>query len=201
MTHSTHPRAASVRHPLLTRLFHACLASAVLVQLATSLGMTPPRGGRPANLLFILHEFTGLLAFGLAFLFWLSILIRRRGTPLGALIPWFSAARRSAFATDLDRHLRGAARLQLPPHRDGAAFPAAIHGLGLTLMSFMALTGTAFFAMVSLGADRALARPVIELHALFGTLVWAYLIGHAGLALVHHLTRSQPLTAMWSLRS
>ncbi|MFC2969463.1 cytochrome b/b6 domain-containing protein [Acidimangrovimonas pyrenivorans] len=201
MTRSLSSHAESVRHPLLTRLFHACFALAILTQLLTSLGMEPPRGGRPANALFNLHEFSGLVAFGLAFLFWLSILIRRRGTPLGALFPWFSARRRAAFMADLIAHVRAGRQLRLPPHVDGAAFPAAIHGLGLLLMSFMAVSGTTFFLMVQSGVSWSYARPVIELHALFGNLAWVYLIGHAGMALVHHVTNSQPITAMWSLRS
>jgi cytochrome b561 len=38
----------------------------------------------------------------------------------------------------------------------------------------------------------------MTVHLALANLVWAYLIVHAGLALLHHLLRSMRLSTMWS---
>jgi len=49
--------------------------------------------------------------------------------------------------------------------------------------------------MHSAEPDGMLAMTV---HLALGNLVWAYLIAHAGLAVLHHLLRSMSLAIMWS---
>lgn len=39
-----------------------------------------------------------------------------------------------------------------------------------------------------------------ELYAAFGSLVWVYLIGHAGMGGLQHLATEFDLRSMWSLR-
>lgn len=39
----------------------------------------------------------------------------------------------------------------------------------------------------------------IQVHALLSKLVWAYLIGHAGMALLHYIFRQRSLRSMWRL--
>jgi cytochrome b561 len=68
--------------------------------------------------------------------------------------------------------------------------------LGLSLISLMAASGTIWFWL----PPAAPARTVMEIHRLFANLTWAYLIAHAGLAMLHHLLRQASLTEMWSLR-
>lgn len=188
------------RHSLATRLLHGGLALAVILQLATSLVMRH-RGSAFEVGLYSLHQVSGLVALALAFLFWINILRRRFGTATGALLPWFSAERRAALWADLVSYARAARRLSLPPHEEAEALPSAIHGLGLLLISTMAATGCYWFVMSLFGLGRAgYVRPVLELHETLGNLVWAYLIGHAALGLLHHLARTLPLTSMWSLR-
>lgn len=201
MTDLTTRSRGTPKHGLPTRLFHGALALAVVIQLGTSLGMEMPRGGRPGDLLFGLHEVSGLAALGLATLFWLAALLRRRGTPLGRLFPWFSAARRAALWQDMRQHLLAATRFRLPDHRDEAALPSAVHGLGLILMTAMAATGGTYYAFAVPGQPLdASVRLVLEVHSTLGNLAWAYLLGHAALALLQHLSRNLTLDAMWSLR-
>lgn len=194
--------SSSPRHSLTTRLFHASLAAAVIVQLLSSLWMHRPRGTTPGNNFFLVHEYAGMVALALAFLFWVTVLRRHVGTAPGALIPWFSAERRRALWADVGTHLRAARALTLPPHDDKAALPSAIHGLGLLLISYMAVSGTYWYLMSLAGLGRsAFVAPFMELHGLLGNVVWAYLIGHAALALLHHVTRNLSLGVMWSLKS
>ena len=58
----------------------------------------------------------------------------------------------------------------------------AVHGLGLLTVTAMAVTGAAF---ALLGLPRDQARLVLQIHKLVANLMWAYLIAHAGLAVLH----------------
>ena len=191
----------SPKHTAATRLFHATLALSIITQLMTSLGMRYPRNGHPGNVLFTLHQYGGFVALALSLVFWLTIFTRRRGTSLAALIPWFSTAGRKAVWDDTITHLNAMMRLELPPHNDHAAMPSAIHGLGLLLMTALAVTGTYGFVMGLYGLGHAsYVRPFMELHGLMGNIAWFYLIGHASLGLLHHLARQTSLSVMWSIR-
>ena len=58
----------------------------------------------------------------------------------------------------------------------------------------MAATGTAY-ALLLQGTDWG--RPALFVHASVANLMWAYLIGHAGLAVLHHLTGSDIFSRMF----
>ena len=79
--------------------------------------------------------------------------------------------------------------------------PSAIHGLGLVLISTMAASGAIYFMQVALGLHSAEPDGMIAMtvHLALANLVLAYLIAHAGLALLHHLLQSMRLSTMWSL--
>ena len=189
------------RHNRTTRLLHAGLALAIVTQLATSLAMQGPDDVQAGDLLFQVHRYSGLAATVLAFGLWLTILLRSRGTELGALIPWFSGRRLGALWQDAKAHAGAALKLRLPAHDPNAALPSAIHGLGLVLISAMAASGAVYFGQVTLGLHSAEPDGMIAMtvHLALANLVWAYLIAHAGLAVLHHLMRSMRLSTMWSL--
>lgn len=191
------------RHNYATRLFHAGMALAIVTQLLTSLVMQGPDESQAGDLLFQLHRYSGLAATVLASGLWVTILMRSRGTELGALIPWFSGRRLAALWQDAKLHAGNAVKLRLPEHDPKAALPSAVHGLGLMLISTMAISGTVYFAQVGLGLHSAEPDGMlaITVHLALANLVWAYLIAHMGLAVLHHLLRSASLTEMWSLRS
>ena len=188
-------------HSRATRLFHASLAAVIVVQLATSQAMRPPEVGAAGDIWFTLHQYSGLAAAALALGLWGVVALRKRGTALGALLPWTSAKRLKALGFDTMAHLRSILARHLPPHDPDSPLAAAVHGLGLVLMTAMAATGVLFYLLNWLGM---IGRPATELvlsaHKLGANLVWAYLIGHAGLALLQHVTRQMRLSTMWSLR-
>ncbi|MGN6551471.1 MAG: cytochrome b/b6 domain-containing protein [Pararhizobium sp.] len=190
------------RYGLPTRLCHIGLALAVIAQLATSQFMEGPHPGRPQNLAFTIHEISGLTALFCAFCFWLVLAARRRDTPPALLFPWFSVRRIADVFRDLGRQFADLLRLRPPRYEDDSPLASAVHGLGLLLMSAMAVTGTVWFVAHLASIPR---NPVLRfdmtIHHLFANLVWAYLIGHALLALLHHVAGQSSLTKMWSLRS
>ena len=189
------------RHNRATRLLHAGLALAVLTQLGTSLAMHGPDDVQAGDILFQVHRYAGLAATLLAFGLWLTIVLRSRGTAIGALIPWFSGRRLAALWQDTKVHAGAAVKLRLPDHDPQAALPSAVHGLGLLLISAMAASGTVYFVQVALGLHAAEPDGMIAMtiHLALANLVWAYLIAHAGLAVLHHLLRSMRLSTMWSV--
>ena len=188
------------RHNRATRLLHAGLALAIVTQLLTSLQMHGPDDVQPGDILFQVHRYAGISATVLAFGLWMTILLRSRGTDLGALLPWFSARRLGALGRDIKVHAGAASKLRLPQHDPEAALPSAIHGLGLLLISAMAASGAVYFVQVALGLHSAEPDGMIAMtvHLALANLVWAYLIAHAGLALLQHLLQSMRLSTMWS---
>lgn len=177
---------------LLTRILHLLLLLAVLHQLIGSTFMEEPKPGLSEDPLFQFHEWGGLTSLGLVSVFWLWAIVRRGETSFGALLPWFSAHRLAEVWTDLKSHGQALMRFRLPDDRTGA-LASAVHGLGLLIVTAMALTGAA-----SLVATDGVAEPIHELHKFLGNFMWAYLVGHASLAVIHHVAGSDVLRQMFS---
>lgn len=174
-----------------TRLLHVLLAAAIVAQLGLSLGMEAPGRGRPGDSLFEIHEKVGLAAMAVLVAFWGWSLIRRRETRFSMLFPWFDGGRLRAFRDDLVAHAR-ALRGGTVPLTEGKPFASAIHGLGLLIATLMATTG-------ALGYFVPQARFLLEVHETAAPLMWAYLIGHAGIAVVHQLKGDALITRMFTL--
>ena len=192
---------AAPRFSAPTRLLHAGIALAIITQLLTSLVLRPEEHGQAGNVYFEVHEYAGLAAFALLAGFWVLVAIRRRGTEAGALWAWFSARRLAALRDDLGAHLTSLRQLRFPCHDDHAALPSAIHGLGIALMSAMAVTGTLYYVVNQGDPDAGgFVGVLMFIHTSLANLVWAYLIGHEGLAVIQHFFNDYSLLNMWALR-
>lgn len=190
------------KHSFLTRIAHMGLALAIIVQLLTSLVFVAPDPEKAGNFWFEIHEYGGLAAFGFVLLFWLALTVRSAGTSVGLLFPWFSGPRLRALWDDAKAHLKSLIRFRLPPYEEHAPLAGAVHGLGLLLVTAMAATGTTYYFINTGNPDAGgLVGAVMFIHKNLANLVWAYLIGHAGLAVIHHFSQNLSLKEMWSLRS
>lgn len=189
------------KHSLMTRLAHAGLGVAIVIQLLTSLVMQAPYPNRAGDVFFGIHSYSGLGALGFVFLFWVAVMARRRGTSFGLLIPWFSRDRIEALWRDMRHHLMTLLKFKLPAYDEHGPLASAVHGLGLLLMTAMAASGTLYF-LINTGNPDAGGWVAVAMfaHKLLANLVWAYLIGHAGLAVIHHYTQHLSLSEMWSFR-
>lgn len=190
---------------LLTRVLHGLLALAVVHQLAVSLVMEPPKHGHEAaglpGTLFDLHEGVGLFSFAVVSVFWLWSLVRGRETRVGMLLPWFSPDRRRALGEDLLRHAAALRQWRLPDYQPQSPLPAAVHGLGLLVITAMGATGAViYFTAGQPGAVGALAKGLKEVHGAIANLAWAYLIGHAGLGVLHGVLGHNIVRPMFSLQ-
>lgn len=186
------PARDPLHRTLATRSLHGALLLAVLWQLLGSNFVERPRNGQAGNSMYELHEAVGLGTLGLVVAFWIWSLVRRRDTPFGALFPWLSRARLRALGADLARHWAELKRLRLPGGEAETPLASAVHGLGLLTVLAMGSSGAWLFTQAQPGGL------VLELHQLVANLLWAYVVGHAGLALLHQLTGHRVLQRMFT---
>lgn len=184
---------------LTTKLLHAALMLSVLWQLGASGLVERPRAGRPANFFYEVHQIVGLTTLGVVLAFWVWSLVRRRETPLAALFPWFSRRRVSAVLADLKAHGAQLLQRRLPAGDEETPLASAVHGLGLLTALGMGATG-AWLYVQSVPSGLGL-----QVHKALANLMWAYVVGHAGLAVLHQVTGHPVLERMFgrarSLRS
>lgn len=192
---------AAETHNRPTRLLHAALAVSIVTQLGSSLLMVAPLRNNTPNVLFEIHEYSGLAAVILSAAFWITIFTRRSGTPVARLLPWFSSANRRLLWQDAKQHWSTLRGKHLPAYESGAPLATAVHGLGLLLILAMAMTGAVFYLSLVLGTPEAAWASVdLEVHKLLATLTWAYLVGHAGVALLYRHVGQLALDRMWSFK-
>ena len=115
-------------------------------------------------------------------------------------MPLYSARRLSALRDDAIETGREALSLRLPTGDQPRPLPSAIQGIGLLLALLLAGTGTAIeMGMAPDGGLSPLLRGVKEVHEAMAPLMWAYLIAHPLLGVLHHLAGHRTLTRMFGL--
>ena len=171
------------RRSLFTKLLHTAVLLAVAHQLFLVGLVERPRGATAGNVFFTWHQTVGLVTLGIVTTFWLWALLRRTETAAGALFPWLSVHRREALWQDLCAHLDELRRFRLK-HAHESPLASATHGLGLLVVSAMAGTGAV------MAFDGVPGGAVLQLHQLLANLMWAYVIAHAGIALLHQDRKS-----------
>ncbi len=177
-----------------TRVLHLLLLLAVLHQLISSKVISRPLPGDAPSTLFLLHEYVGMASLALVFAFWLWTLIRRGETSFARLVPWLWPSRIAAVVDDGVAQIRALLRGDLSGESSGA-LASAVHGGGLLIVTVMASTGTVLFFSSGLVFHYAMS-----LHRVTANLMWIYLFGHAGLAVLHHLLGSDILRRMFWIK-
>jgi cytochrome b561 len=178
-----------------TRLLHLSLLLCVIYQLASSHFMGRPFPGSSPSTLYALHEYIGMASFGLVLTFWLWTLVRRGETKIGRLFPWFSPRAIGAVVRDAIVQLYSLLQRDPLGESDGA-LSSAVHGLGLLTLTGMAASGTLYFVL----KGSSIGHLALSLHETIANLMWAYLFGHAGIAVLHHLLGHDILRRMFWVR-
>lgn len=177
--------------PQEARWLHAGIAIGVTLQLLSSLWMTPDWQHADyasfTQLLFSFHAWVGLTT--ALFLLWQWLWIATSARMRQQFFPW-----RGPWQPVWD-DLRALYHGRLRPPGPAPGLAALIHGLGLLLISWMALTGTVIFFFLPQGGTPpgAVLLNVIPLHKALLYLVWAYWIGHVGMFCAHWLRRDRIL--------
>lgn len=179
-----------------TRILHFLLLAIVIHQLIGSNFIERPLPGEEPELPYQLHTWIGIAGFVTVLAFWIWSLLRRRETSFSELIPWFSSTRRQALYADIRKHLRILISFRLPED-DHGGLSSAVHGLGLLVVTAMATSGTLYYFLFQ---GTAPGKLILEVHEILSNFMWAYLIGHATLALIHQ-AMGHPIFArmFWSM--
>ena len=169
---------------------HAALAAGVIAQLALSCVMHVPAGvglgvfdwHREA---FELHARVGLALAAVCALHWLWLCLPWCRPGLVHLFPWWQREQRAV----LRAQFVNLARLQLPAISD-SPLAGTVHGLGLAVVSGSAAGGIVNYLGYFRGAPipRFVLHDVAQFHITMGYLMWAFVIAHAGMALLHSLS-------------
>jgi cytochrome b561 len=191
---------------LTTRILHAGLAAGVTVQLLVSLFMqrpghhgealTPTQAGG-----FEVHQTVGLLLLPLTVAWFAWLFARTRESGPRSLFPWFSHTQRRALFAATRNALASGLHLRMPALSDTEVIAPAVHGLGALCALFMALSGTlVWLGMSEQGQLTGWAHDILELHEAASNLMWAYLVGHTLMALLHQFNGESAIGRMLSLR-
>ena len=174
-----------------TRVLHLLLLLTVIHQLIGSKVINRPLPGDAPSTLFMLHEYIGMATLAVVCIFWFWAFIRHGETSPGKLFPWLSPRRIAAVVHDGIDQFEAVRRGDFSGDGSGALV-SAVHGLGLLIVTAMAATGTVLFFSGGLVFHYAMS-----LHRVIANLMWVYLVGHAGLAALHHLLGSNILRQMF----
>jgi cytochrome b561 len=177
-----------VRYDRITRLMHAGMALGVLAQLGLSLAMEAPddqdeemASGLPLKLFFV-HEYIGLALLVLLVLHWLWSMSGHVSGGFGHLFPWFSRERMQKVLAET----RVILQLKLLDPEVDNELAGAVHGLGLLTATAMAATGTVlYFNITDSGHWNDLAHTFHSIHGFLSWFMWAYVISHVFLAVLH----------------
>ena len=180
-----------------TRLLHLAILLIVLFQLASSQIMERPLPGEEAELPMIWHQWAGTGAVAALTLFWIWTMVRDYSeTSLSQLFPWFTSRGRASVIGDALSPFQQLAARRLPSFHL-PALASAVHGAGLALASFLALTGASWYFVL---AETPWGRPVLGLHSLAGNLMWVYVVGHALMGASHQLLGNDVFSRMFWVR-
>ncbi len=168
------------------RWTHALAAIAIVFQMAISLIMDHPHTKKPMTIdggqYFAWHEWVGLAALAVIIAGWLYRLVQWKREGHGRLFPWVDASGRQTLGRELLQFLR----LRWTTLPVDGALAGSIHGLGLLLGTVMAVTGGIIY--FGLGPENKVTpavHSVMDAHSFLATFMWAYLGGHAVMALWH----------------
>ena len=189
-----HAETHGVSRSQATRALHLLLLFAVLHQVISSKVISRPLPGDAPSTLYMLHEYIGMATLVIVLTFWVWTLVRNGETRLAALFPWLSPRRIRAIVDDGMDQLHAVRAGEWSGESSGS-LASAIHGLGLSIVTVMGVTGTVLFFSHGLVAHHAM-----DYHRFAANFMWAYLIGHAGMALLHHLLGSDVVRRMFWLR-
>lgn len=195
MSKSAKPRSTGLRFS------HAMLGVAVIHQLIGSEWMAKPWKMAEASALqatlFELHEWAGLTATVLLGLLLVSLFRRTPGGFFTRYFPWLAAAGRSGLWSEAKQAVSGLKKLAPPSSQQTEHLATAVQGLGLVILLFFAVTGTAMWLLED---NLDLMHRIGSIHELGALPLKLYLLGHAGMAVIHEWRGEGLMRKMFAVR-
>jgi cytochrome b561 len=136
-----------------------------------------------SDLSIIIHVRIG---YGVAFFLlcqWFLLSFKRYKPVREHVFPYHLEGRK-CIAADLHLLMQG----KLPPTGCRSGASGLVEGLGILLLTWMALTGLIFHFGAVYGVDKtSLMLLIRNIHNFFSFFVWVFVIGHGGMAVVHRI--------------
>lgn len=172
------------------KVLHFLIAGGMIFQLVIKNWMQRPEPGKSVTesqvMLFGAHEFIGVCLL-IVVVTRFMLMIGNRKSFL-RLFPWLEAEGRHGLVNEIRNALPGWFTGQLKDAGERDFLAKTVHGLGLLLALGLGLTGLVLFVEIAPeGAMGALAKEVMEVHEVLGTLLWIFITGHVVMTLYHQL--------------
>lgn len=185
------------------RILHFGIVLSTLFQIFSEKLIGFPEPGHPRramDTLFIgIHEAVGSIALILVCVYLIIVLDELASRE--RLFPWFNAAGRNNLWLEIRRDIPNWLRGRISPPDKSHAIAGSIHGLGISLALLLGLTGSMLFLGIGPRGDMTPDIKVIwESHSIMATMIWIFVAGHAGMALVHEFKGHKILREMFRLR-
>jgi len=172
----------------LTRWLHTGLALGAIYQLTTSLILLPPdeKGSALGHRMMEAHELGGLVVAAIIIAHFIWSLFLRQERPSSIWILFSLSQWGRAFFLIPTFLYAFVGKLKLPEPDNSLA--KIVEMLGLLVMVFMAVTGIAIW--IGIPENNLLAIPkeiefLMHIHSLASNFLWAYIIGHVCMVVVH----------------
>ena len=192
----------TTKHNHTTRLLHATIAILVMTQLYSIYAVENKFFNDPIRtVLWNVHKYGGLIAFVALLSFWIVILKRRQGTSMTELFPWVSISALKKLLNDVFYYIKNITQFKIPEHRNPSPLASSIHGMGIIIMSVMAISGVNRYIVYEFSITKTpFIKYISGLHHTFADYAWIYLGLHVLVALINHIFKKQRLYTMWSLK-
>jgi len=184
------------------RILHFGIVLSILLQLFGEklMGLPEPDHSRHAiETLFLgIHEGIGSIALILVCVYLIVVLDEAAGRE--RLFPWINATGRHSLWLEMRRDIPGWLRGKLLPPGESHFVSDSIHGTGIALALFLGFTGSILFLGIGPHGEMSSDIKVIwECHSIMATMMWIFVAGHAGMALVHELKGHEMLREIFRL--
>ncbi len=185
-----------------TRILHFGIVTCILMQLLGEqiIGLPEPGHVRQASdaLLVGIHEGIGALSLVLVCTYLVVTLDEAPGR--AKLFPWMDANSRARLWEEIRHDVPGWLRGIIPGPEAGSLMAGTVHGAGIVLALILGLSGSLLF--IGMGPHGEITpdiRLVWQGHSLMASLMWIFVIGHGGMAIVHEIRGHAIVRAMFRL--
>jgi len=194
----------SMRFSRTTRWLHLAITLAVFIQLISEQLMKVPKPGETVQTIeaiFLgLHEWNGFIA--LAIVVFYLMYLANDSDDWKRLFPWMSTAGCKGLWQEIRFDIPGWLKGRLKRPAEAHHIAGTVHGLGTLLLIGLGSTGIMIFmGLESSGEMNAEIKLLRSLHASLGTLIWIYVFGHTGMAILHQLKGHNVFREMFSLKA